>query len=61
LYVFTTTVEHAFSAIKHVINVFRNKIEKEFLADSIMIYIEWELGEDIDLYLIINEFYSTKH
>jgi hypothetical protein len=40
LYVFITTIEQAFSAIKHVINVFRNKIEKEFLADSIMIYIE---------------------
>jgi hypothetical protein len=41
--------------------VLRNKIKEEFLIDSMMIYIERELVEDIDLDSIINEFYSTKH
>ena len=39
----------------------RNKIEEEFLADSMMIYIERELVEDIDSDSIIDEFYSIKH
>jgi hypothetical protein len=36
-------------------------MEEEFLADSIMIYIERELVKDIDSDSIIDEFYSTKH
>ena len=35
--------------------------EDEFLADSMMIYIERELVKDIDSDFIIDEFYSTKH
>jgi hypothetical protein len=38
-----------------------NKIKDEFLANSMMIYIEQELVEDIDSNSIINELYSTKH
>ena len=33
--------------MKHVKIVLRNKMEEEFLADSMMIYIERELVEDI--------------
>jgi hypothetical protein len=47
--------------MKHVKTVLRNKIEEEFLADSMMIYIERELVEDIDSDSIIDEFYTTKH
>jgi len=47
--------------MKHVKIVLRNKIKEEFLADSMMIYIERELVEDIDSDSIIDEFYSTKH
>jgi len=36
-------------------------MEKEFLADSMMIYIERELDEDIDSDSIIDELYYTKH
>jgi hypothetical protein len=36
-------------------------MEEEFLADSMMIYIERELVEDIDSDSIIDEFYSTKN
>jgi hypothetical protein len=38
-----------------------NKIEKKFLIDSMMIYIEWKLVEDINSDLIKDELYSTKH
>jgi len=61
LLVSTATTEQTFSAMKHVKTVFRNKMKEEFLADSMMIYIERELVEDIDSDLIIDEFYSTKH
>ena len=47
--------------MKHVKIVLRNKMEEEFLVDSMMIYIERELVEDIDSDSIIDEFYSTKH
>jgi hypothetical protein len=57
----TTTTERTFSAMEHVKTVFRNKMKEEFLADSMMMYIERELVEDIDSDLIINELYSTKH
>jgi hypothetical protein len=61
LLVSTTITERAFSAMKHVKTVLRNKIEEEFLSDSMMIYIEREIVEDIDLDSIIDVFYSTKH
>jgi len=57
----TVTTKRAFSAMKHVKIVLRNKMKEEFLADSMMIYIERELVEDIDSDSIIDEFYSTKH
>jgi hypothetical protein len=61
LFVSTTTIERALSAMKYFKIVLRNKIKEEFLADSMMIYIERELVEDFDSDLIINEFYSTKY
>jgi len=57
----TATTERAFSAMKHVKIVLRNKMKEEFLTDSMMIYIERELVEGIDSDSIIDEFYSTKH
>jgi hypothetical protein len=59
--VFTTTIDRTFSAMKHVKTVLLNKIKEEFLADSMMIYIERELVENIDSDSIIDEFYFTKH
>jgi len=59
--IFTVTTKRAFSAMKHVKIVLRNKMKEEFLADSMMIYTERELVEDIDSDSIIDEFYSTKH
>jgi len=40
LLVSTATTERALSAMKHVKTVFCNKMEQEFLVDSMMIYIE---------------------
>jgi hypothetical protein len=58
----TTTTERAFLAMKHVKTVLRNTMKKrEFLADSMTIYIKRELAKDIDLDSTIDEFYSTKH
>jgi len=61
LHVSTATTKQTFSAMEHVKTVFRNKMKEEFFADSMMMYIERELVEDIDSDLIIDEFYSTKH
>jgi len=47
--------------MKHVKTVLCNKIEEEFLVDSMMIYIERELVEDINSNSIIDELYSIKH
>jgi hypothetical protein len=58
---FIATTKQAFSAIKHVKTVFHIKIEDDFLAYFMMIYIEWEIAEDIDSDLIIYEFYSIKY
>jgi len=61
LLVFTVTTEQALSVMKHIKNVLRNKMKEEFLANSIIIYIEQELANDTDSDSIIDEFYSTEH
>jgi len=61
LSIFIGITKQAFSAIKHVKTVFRNKIEDGFLAYFMMIYIERELAENIDSDSIIDEFYSIRH
>ena len=61
LSIFIATTKQAFSAIKHVKTVFRNKIEDEYLEYFMMIYIERELAENIDSDSIIDEFYSIRH
>ena len=57
----TAITEQTFSAMKHVKTVLQNKMIKKFLANSMMIYIEWEFAEDIDSDSIIDKLYSTKH
>ena len=61
LHVFTATKERTFLTIKHVKNVFHNKMKEKFLSYFMMIYIERELTEDIYSDLIIYEFYFTKY
>ncbi|KAK1405389.1 hypothetical protein POM88_004994 [Heracleum sosnowskyi] len=57
----TATTEHSFSAMKLVKTALRNKMEEEFLTDSMMFYSERDLVEDIDSDSIIDEFYSIKN
>ncbi|KAL8465345.1 hypothetical protein ACS0TY_034733 [Phlomoides rotata] len=57
----TATIERAFSAMKHVKSVLRNKMENDYLSDSMVVYIERELSEDIDPDSIIDEFYHIKN
>ncbi|XP_075494879.1 uncharacterized protein LOC142532472 [Primulina tabacum] len=44
----TATTERAFSAMKHVKTALRNKMEDDFLADCLTLYIEQDLAKHID-------------
>ncbi|KAL8497229.1 hypothetical protein ACS0TY_020786 [Phlomoides rotata] len=57
----TATTERAFSSMKHVKNVLQNKMDNDYLSDSMIVYIEKELFEDIDPDSIIDEFYHIKN
>ncbi|XP_047340898.1 zinc finger MYM-type protein 1-like [Impatiens glandulifera] len=57
----TATTDRAFSAMKLVKTTLRNKMEEKFLTDSMIVYIERELSENIDNDTIIKEFYSKKN
>ncbi|KAI8524456.1 hypothetical protein RHMOL_Rhmol13G0151200 [Rhododendron molle] len=46
--------------MKHVKTDLRNKMEDDFLADSMIMYIERDLVHDIDSDSIIDYFYSVK-
>jgi len=61
LLVSIATIKRTFLTMKHVKSVLRNKIKEELLTDSMMIYIEQELVEDIDSDSILDELYSIKH
>jgi hypothetical protein len=56
----TATTERAFSAMKLVKTTLRNKMEDEFLANCLTVYIEREFVENIDSDSIIDDFYSLK-
>ncbi|XP_075499475.1 uncharacterized protein LOC142537880 [Primulina tabacum] len=56
----TATTERAFSAMKHVKTALRNKMEDDFLADCLTLYIERDLAKHIDVNSIIDEFYVLK-
>ena len=56
----TTTLERAFSAMKHVKSTLRNKMEDEYLTYSLVVYIEREITEAIDTDLVIDAFCSMK-
>ncbi|KAK9284489.1 hypothetical protein L1049_023662 [Liquidambar formosana] len=57
----TATTKRAFSAMKLVKFAIRNKMGDEFLADSMVLYIEKEIAENIDLDSIIDDFYFMKN
>jgi len=56
----TTTTKRSFSAMKIIKTRLRNKMEDEFLADNMIIYIEKEIAENFSFDSIINEFKDLK-
>ncbi|XP_022856185.1 zinc finger MYM-type protein 1-like [Olea europaea var. sylvestris] len=56
----TATTERAFSAMKNVKTDLCNKMEDEFLADCMTLFIERELAQKIDIDSVIDEFYVSK-
>ncbi|KAK4369990.1 hypothetical protein RND71_009465 [Anisodus tanguticus] len=60
LLIFTATTERSFSAMKIIKTRLRNKMENEFLADNMMVYIEKEIAESFSSDSIINDFKSLK-
>ncbi|XP_047309724.1 uncharacterized protein LOC124913157 [Impatiens glandulifera] len=60
LLVSTATTERSFSAMKKVKTELRNKMEDDFIADCLTLYIERDLAKDINVDFIIDEFYVIK-
>jgi hypothetical protein len=58
--VFTATTKRAFSAMKIVKTRLRNKMEDEFLADNLLVYIEREISESFSSDLILDDFVFLK-
>lgn len=56
----TTTSEQAFSAMKIVKTRLRNKMEDEFLANNLIVYIEREIVENFSSDSILDDFSSLK-
>jgi len=58
--VFTTTIERAFSIMKVVKTRLRNKMDDEFLANNLVVYIEREIVESFNLDSILDDFVSLR-
>ncbi|XP_035838006.1 zinc finger MYM-type protein 1-like [Helianthus annuus] len=56
----TATTERGFSAMKIFKNRLRNKMSNQYLANSMVIYIEKEIAENFDSESIIEEFKNLK-
>ena len=56
----TATTERAFSAMKHVKTALRNKMEDDFLADCLTLYVERDFVKNVDVDSIIDKFYTSK-
>jgi hypothetical protein len=52
----TATTERAFSTMNIIKTRLRNKIEDEFLTDSLMLYIEKEIAASLSTDSIIDDF-----
>ena len=57
----TATTERAFSAMKLLKTRLCNRMEDEFLADNMIVYIEKEIVGNFTIEMIMNEFYSMKN
>jgi len=56
----TAITERAFSAMKIVKTRLRNRIDDDFLANYLIVYIVKEIVERFTIDMIINDFYSMK-
>ncbi|KAH9647563.1 TTF-type domain-containing protein [Citrus sinensis] len=56
----TATTERSFSAMRIVKTRLHNKMEDEFLTDSLIMYIEREIAEKLSIESIVNEFRDMK-
>ena len=61
LSVSTATTERAFSAMKLLKKRLRNRMEDEFLADNMIVYIEKKIAGTFTIEMIKDEFYSMKN
>ena len=57
----TATTKRAFSAMKLLKTRLRNRMDDEFLADNMIVYIEKEIAWNFTIKMIIDEFYSMKN
>ena len=57
----TATTERAFSAMKLLKTRLRNRMEDEFLADNMIVYIKKEIARNFTIEMIMDEFYSMKN
>ena len=57
----TATTKQAFSAMKLLKIRLRNRMEDEFLADNMIVYIEKEIAGNFTIEMIMDEFYSMKN
>nr|XP_023896549.1 zinc finger MYM-type protein 1-like [Quercus suber] len=60
LLISTTTTKRAFSAMKVVKTKLRNKMENDFLTDSLMLYIEKDITSTFSLDSIVDDFEDLK-
>ena len=56
----TATTERSFLVMRIVKTRLRNKIEDEFLTDSLIMYIEREIEKKLSIESIVNEFRDMK-
>ena len=57
----TATTKRAFLAIKLLKTRLHNRMEDEFLADNMIVYIEKEIAGNFTIEMIMDEFYSMKN
>ena len=57
----TATTERVFSVMKLLKTRLRNRMEDEFLADNMIVYIEKEIARNFTIEMIMDEFYSMKN
>ena len=52
--------EQTFSAMKIIKTRLRNRMEDDFFANDLIVYIEKEIAERFTIDMIIDDFYSMK-